>query len=261
MSASERRSTIRTHFAADAAASNVAFAAPPPRRARQCSPMARITFTFLPRRAFATPRANVARARAFSLPAADAAADADADADATPPASPIAFTKIYSGAHIKLFRIAVKFKIAQLATIGSFASPALAFAAGSDASAVANAAALGASASAALCALCVQYYASRYVGELAIGRDRHGREVARVSTMDFWGARVDDVVDFADIVPPLAQCDDARVRAISMLTFIPLEVRGKRTYVVSLRHGRMVDGAAMLRVCRGARANDELKRA
>ena len=60
----------------------------------------------------------------------------------------------------------------------------------------------------AACSFALQYYASRYVGELSLVRaansaamDRPAR--VRLSTMTFWGARVDADVVQADILPPL----------------------------------------------------------
>ena len=73
----------------------------------------------------------------------------------------------------------------------------------------------------------MQYYAARYVGELSLVR-RTGSFATKVrlSTMDFWGFRVDTDVYAKDLVPPLMNmprevlagaglraCVRARVRA------------------------------------------------
>lgn len=147
---------------------------------------------------------------------------------------------------MKTFRALVRFKLAQLAAIGGLATPWLAVGAGEDVSAVAMAAAVGAGLGSAACSGAIQYYASRYVGELALLDD--GRTL-RVSTMDFWGNRVDETYDVASrISPPLKGLSRDALEEMASRMFIPLDVYGARQYVLSLRHGDLVDADALFDV-------------
>ena len=154
--------------------------------------------------------------------------------------------KLYKGPQMKTFRALVRFKLAQLAAIGGLATPWLAVGAGEDVSAVAMAAAVGAGLGSAACSGAIQYYASRYVGELALLDD--GRAL-RVSTMDFWGNRVDETYDVASrISPPLKGLSRDALEEMASRMFIPLDVYGARQYVLSLRHGDLVDADALFDV-------------
>ena len=160
--------------------------------------------------------------------------------------------KLYRGPQMRLFRVLVRFKIAQLGAIGALATPALAATADATAAPSLVAAAVAAGLGSAACGAAVQYYASRYVGELALTRD--GRAL-RVSTMDFWGNRVDEDFDVATrVTPPLAGLTREDLEALASRAFVPLDVVGARQFVVSLRHGELVDRERLFDVLSGGAA-------
>ena len=160
--------------------------------------------------------------------------------------------KLYRGPQMRLFRVLVRFKIAQLGAIGALATPARAATADATAAPSLVAAAVAAGLGSAACGAATQYYASRYVGELALTRD--GRAL-RVSTMDFWGNRVDEDFDVATrVTPPLAGLTREDLEALASRAFVPLDVVGARQFVVSLRHGELVDRERLFDVLSGGAA-------
>jgi hypothetical protein len=137
------------------------------------------------------------------------------------------------------------------------ATPALAATADAAASSTLVAAAVAAGLGSAACGAAVQYYASRYVGELALTRD--GRAL-RVSTMDFWGNRVDEDFDVATrVTPPLRERTREELNELATRAFVPLDIVGGRQYVVSLRHGDLVHREKLFDVLRGDARGDAPK--
>ena len=83
---------------------------------------------------------------------------------------------------------------------------------------------------------------------------RDGRAL-RVSTMDFWGNRVDEDFDVATrVTPPLAGLTREDLEALASRAFVPLDVVGARQFVVSLRHGELVDRERLFDVLSGGAA-------
>jgi len=160
-------------------------------------------------------------------------------------ATDVVVTKLYRGAHIKTFRVLVRLKLAQLAAVGGLATPFLAIGAGEDVSSTLIAAAVAGGIGSAACAAALQYYASRYVGELALTRRPGETPKLRVSTMDFWGARVDEHFTLSRVVPPLKGLSGDAKRTLAEQAFIPLDVIGARQYVLSLRFGELSHRAAL----------------
>jgi len=152
---------------------------------------------------------------------------------------PEAAVRLYRGPHIKVFRLLVRSKLMQLGAAGGLATPLFLSAAGDDASGTLATAAVACGVGSAACAAAMQYYASRYVGELALVEN--GRKL-RVSTMDFWGKRVDETFDVATrVVPPLKGLSKREIEDMAQRIFIPLDIVGSRQFVVSLRHGDFSD--------------------
>lgn len=150
-----------------------------------------------------------------------------------------AAVRLYRGPHIKVFRLLVRSKLMQLGAAGGLATPLFLSAAGDDASGTLATAAVACGVGSAACAAAMQYYASRYVGELALVEN--GRKL-RVSTMDFWGKRVDETFDIAArVVPPLKGLSKREIDDLAGRVFIPLDIVGSRQFVVSLRHGDFFD--------------------
>ena len=211
-------------------------------------PRARVVVATRPRRA-ARADAPPLRAMAARLLARAIATRAASTSTSTTTAAPV---KLYRGPRMRLFRVLVRFKIAQLGAIGALATPALAATADARAAPALVAVALAAGLGSAACGAATQYYASRYVGELALTRD--GRAL-RVSTMDFWGNRVDEDFDVATrVTPPLAGLTREDLEALASRAFVPLDVVGARQFVVSLRHGELVDRERLFDVLSGGAA-------
>ena len=106
----------------------------------------------------------------------------------------------------------------------------------------------------AACSLALQYYASRYVGEMSLVSGTAGGAAVKVrlSTMDFWGHRVDTDVPVDDIVPPLADLPPGAVAEIASQMFLPLDVAGSHQHILSIRHGLVKDKPRLLAVLSGA---------
>lgn len=235
--------------------------------------------------ALATARA-IARARAFALARSTSALGAStserepqeasvqkcparslarAFASSARASDPEAAVRLYRGPHIKVFRLLVRSKLMQLGAAGGLATPMFLSAAGDDASGTLATAAVACGVGSAACAAAMQYYASRYVGELALVEN--GRKL-RVSTMDFWGKRVDETFDVATrVVPPLKGLSKREIEDLAERIFIPLDIVGSRQFVVSLRHGDFFDREKLFDVlsageharrfeARGTNAND-----
>lgn len=164
----------------------------------------------------------------------------------------VVVTTLYRGAHIKTFRVLVRLKLAQLAAVGGFATPFLAIGAGEDVSSTLIAAAIAGGIGSAACSAALQYYASRYVGALALTERPGAPPTLRVSTMDFWGARVDEDFTLDRVVPPLKGLSDDAKRTLAEQAFIPLDVVGARQFVLSLRFGELTRKAALFNALSGA---------
>ena len=181
---------------------------------------------------------------------------------------------LYRGPGLLPFRTLVRFKVFQLAGVGAASAP-LSAALNNDPMSMttcgAVAAVVGGSAA---CSLALQYYASRYVGELSLVRaspDSSTRDetLVRVSTMDFWGSRSDADVRVSQIAPPLQDLPRRAYRDIASQMFVPLEVRERargrgggtfvKQHVLSLRHGNLMDKKRLFQLLTGE-ALDALER-
>jgi hypothetical protein len=131
-------------------------------------------------------------------------------------ATDVVVTKLYRGAHIKTFRVLVRLKLAQLAAVGGLATPFLAIGAGEDVSSTLIAAAVAGGIGSAACAAALQYYASRYVGELALTRRPGEKPDASPSAPWISGARaVDEHFTLSRVVPPLRGLSDDAKRTLA----------------------------------------------
>jgi len=194
-------------------------------------------------------------------------------------------TILYKGPQVKLFRAVVRFKLLQVFSIGAVSTPMLLlFGGGGDAAAVIeNASAstqmLFASASAfgAIgCSFALQEFSNRYVGELALLSSSDSSSSSsspssnssitsadverklRISSMDFWGNRIETVVKYPDDVDaPMRNVPESSYGEVAEATFLPLDVyldeekREKKQFMVSLRHGNLLDKKMLLDVLSG----------
>ena len=180
---------------------------------------------------------------------------------------------LYRGPWLLPFRTLVRFKIFQLAGVGAVSAP-LSAALNNDpmstTTMTAVAAVVGGSAA---CSFALQYYASRYVGELALLRGApSAREpidaakkddclLVRVSTMNFWGKRSDTDVRVSQITPPFAGLSRQAYADLASNLFVPLDVASRyfgrgggavaKQHVLSLRHGALKDKKRLFQLLTG----------
>ena len=110
------------------------------------------------------------------------------------------------------------------------------------------------------CSFALQEFANRYVGELAlVSSSDEKKHWLRISSMDFWGNRVETVVKYPDA---RRSADEKRTREfvrgwIAEATFLPLDVyldeekMEKKQFMVSLRHGKLLEKKTLLDVLSG----------
>lgn len=169
---------------------------------------------------------------------------------------------LYRGPWLLPFRTLVRFKIFQLAGVGAVSAP-LSAALNNDpmstTTMTAVAAVVGGSAA---CSFALQYYASRYVGELALLRGANDDcLLVRVSTMDFWGKRSDTDVRVSQITPPFAGLSRQAYADLASNLFVPLDVASRyfgrgggavaKQHVLSLRHGALKDKKRLFQLLTG----------
>ena len=195
---------------------------------------------------------------------------------------------LYKGPNVKLFRAIVRFKVLQVFSIGAVSTPLLLVFGGGDGGNIENVSAttqmLFASASAfgAIgCSFALQEFANRYVGELALlsslsnsssntnnddnnnnssnnSTSGDAEKKLRISSMDFWGNRIETVVKYPEAVEaPLRNVPESSYGEVAEATFLPLDVyldeekREKKQFMVSLRHGKLIDKKKLLDVLSG----------
>lgn len=195
---------------------------------------------------------------------------------------------LYKGPNVKLFRAIVRFKLLQVFSIGAVSTPLLLVFGGGDGGNIENVTATtqmvfaSASAFGAIgCSFALQEFANRYVGELALlsshsnsssndddnddnnntssnSTSGDGEKKLRISSMDFWGNRIETVVKYPEAVEaPLRNVPESSYGEVAEATFLPLDVyldeekREKKQFMVSLRHGKLIDKKKLLDVLSG----------
>lgn len=188
---------------------------------------------------------------------------------------------------MKLFRAIVRFKLLQVFSIGAVSTPLLLVFGGGDGGNIENVTATtqmvfaSASAFGAIgCSFALQEFANRYVGELALlsshsnsssntnnnddnntnsnSTSGDAEKKLRISSMDFWGNRIETVVKYPEAVEaPLRNVPESSYGEVAEATFLPLDVyldeekREKKQFMVSLRHGKLIDKKKLLDVLSG----------
>lgn len=194
---------------------------------------------------------------------------------------------LYKGPNVKLFRAIVRFKLLQVFSIGAVSTPLLLVFGGGDGGNIENVTATtqmvfaSASAFGAIgCSFALQEFANRYVGELALlsshsnsssntnnddnnntnsnSTSGDAEKKLRISSMDFWGNRIETVVKYPEAVEaPLRNVPESSYGEVAEATFLPLDVyldeekREKKQFMVSLRHGKLIDKKKLLDVLSG----------
>lgn len=62
----------------------------------------------------------------------------------------------------------------------------------------------------------------------------------------------DAIASVAAIIPPL-KGKEVQLKELAQQSFLPLEVQGDKSYVVSVRHGALVDKQRLLQLLKGER--------
>ena len=60
----------------------------------------------------------------------------------------------------------------------------------------------------------------------------------------------DAIASVAAIVPPL-KGKEVQLKELALQSFLPLEVQGDKSYVVSVRHGALLDRQRLLQLLKG----------
>lgn len=159
---------------------------------------------------------------------------------------------MYKGRWMLPFRVMVRLKIFQLGGVAACAMPLGTFLTeGGPTMAslgVAGALLLGCGVSAST----LQYYSRRYVGELSLVTKSPSDARLRISVLDFWGNREDNLVSMHEVVPPLKSLGPEGLAQMARQPLIPLQVDGDRQYYISLRHGVLLQKDTLMRILNGS---------
>ncbi|GJP29834.1 hypothetical protein CLOM_g19927 [Closterium sp. NIES-68] len=181
---------------------------------------------------------------------------------------------VYRGRWMRLLRLMVRLKVAQLVGVASLAVPIAAWTQGASLSLGTSLAVGAVVGGAGAASACLWFYSSRYVGEMALVRKAAGGHAAAgggggdagggggggvdgeqwhvcISTLDFWGNRENLTLPLSAIAPPLKGLSQHHLRAIAQQSFVPLDVPSHRQFVLSIRHGRIPNLPLLLGVLKG----------
>lgn len=62
----------------------------------------------------------------------------------------------------------------------------------------------------------------------------------------------DNLVAPERLIPPLQGCSSTELRQIAEQTLLPIDVEGDRQYILSLRHGHLVNKQRLMEVLKGS---------
>lgn len=156
-------------------------------------------------------------------------------------------TVVYKGKGQRVFRVLVRLKIAQLTGVAAAVVPIATYTTEGSVPLVQLLASGGLLIGCGVASLALWYYSSRYVGELStLPRDR-----LMISTMDFWGYRMDKVVHVLDVAPPLVDMSPAALQVMAERALMPLNVIGDQQYFISVRHGHLLDKEKLMSLLKG----------
>lgn len=140
---------------------------------------------------------------------------------------------VYRCAWIRPIRLVVRLKILQLCGVMAAMVPLSAAAFERKVDATTVLVSIGVVVGASVASLAMWYYSRRFVGELALVR---GRTHLRVSTLDFWGRRQDEVWPLASCIPPHARRTASTTSdVLDGRCLVPLHVSDGRQYLLAWR--------------------------
>ena len=160
---------------------------------------------------------------------------------------------LYRGPWLLTFRALVRFKVFQLMGSSAAIVPLVAYLNDDPLSAGTMAAVGGVLVGTAASSYALQFYAERFVGELSLVWKDPARPGGGISTLDFWGNRVNEDVDVTSIVPPLRDASEDALHEMARAMFVPLELTGgpEKQHVLSLRHGELRDKTRLFKLLSG----------
>lgn len=162
-------------------------------------------------------------------------------------------TVLYRGKGMVPFRVLVRLKIFQLAGVAALAIPINTFLVQGSVSSIQAVMATALVVGCGAASVTLWYYSRRYVGELSLRRrPGDGQPHVCFSVLDFWGNREDNLVAPERLIPPLQGCSATELRQIAEQTLLPVDVEGDRQYILSLRHGHLVNKQRLMEVLKGS---------
>ncbi|DBA91034.1 TPA: hypothetical protein ACH3X2_004232 [Trebouxia sp. C0005] len=159
---------------------------------------------------------------------------------------------LYKGRYMQAFRLLVRFKIFQLVGIAALAIPINTFLMEGSVSGIQMVMATSLILGCGFASTTLWWFSQRYIGELSLV----GPHLLRFSVLDFWGHRQDSIVPVARVVPPLKYCTKEELHVLAEQPMIPLNVEGDRQYLISLRHGLLVDKQRLFQILEGTFRTD-----
>ncbi|KAL0051647.1 hypothetical protein WJX82_011174 [Trebouxia sp. C0006] len=159
---------------------------------------------------------------------------------------------LYKGRYMQTFRLLVRFKIFQLVGIAALAIPINTFLMEGSVSGIQMVMASSLILGCGFASTTLWWFSQRYIGELSL----MGPHLLRFSVLDFWGNRQDSIVPVERVVPPLKYCTKEELHSLAEQPMIPLNVEGDRQYLISLRHGLLVDKQRLFQILEGTFGTD-----
>lgn len=159
---------------------------------------------------------------------------------------------LYRGRYMQTFRLLVRFKIFQLVGIAALAIPINTFLMEGSVSGIQMVMASSLILGCGFASTTLWWFSQRYIGELSL----MGPHLLRFSVLDFWGNRQDSIVPLERVVPPLKYCTKEDLHDLAEQPMIPLNVEGDRQYLISLRHGLLVDKQRLFQILEGTFRTD-----
>ncbi|KAL6776530.1 hypothetical protein ACKKBG_A21505 [Auxenochlorella protothecoides x Auxenochlorella symbiontica] len=165
------------------------------------------------------------------------------------PTTPGTKVVLYKGPGMLLFRILVRFKVAQMCGVGATGALLATLLRQAESTTMQTLAAGGLLFGASATSGALWYFSRRYVGELAMLPPSAGNMPPRLlfSTMDFWGNREDRAVDLGRLLLP----HHGSWLGGGEAALLPLDVEGDRQYYISLPYGHVISAQLLKGLLRG----------
>lgn len=151
---------------------------------------------------------------------------------------------LYRGKWMRTFRLLVRLKVIQLIGVATLALPIAEYTQEGHLSIGTIVAVGGVVGGAVIASGALWYYSQRYIGELALLPPNLCK--VRISVLDFWGNRQDIIIARSSVVPPLKDMSKGELALAAKQTLLPFDVIGLRQFVLSIRHGRLLERSLLI---------------